>query len=132
MPQPLHASLKTLALLAATTMSLAAHAQANTGWTGTWKGAQGALMSAVESGGSIDVWGKDEASIYRLSCVVDRKDASQASCVGEGMNHVRGTRFTYRSKLKLSGGTLAEQWEAQEFLGTAEGRETFTRVATVK
>lgn len=104
-------------------------------WTGTWKGARGtdgATMVVVENNGSLDVWGKDEASIYRLTCLVDAKDALQAQCVGDGVNHGRGTRFTYRSKLQLSVSGIVEDWEAQEQAGRADGRESFVRVPTRK
>lgn len=120
--------------LACGLLAFMAQAQAQTapGWTGTWKGVKGALLSVMESGGSMDVWGTDEASVFRLSCVVNQKDPAQANCVGEGANHRRGTRFTYRNKLRLSASGITEEWEAQEYLGGAEGRETFTRVATAK
>jgi hypothetical protein len=125
-------ALRTLATGLLCALTATAQAQGAPSWTGTWKGAGGAVMSLMESGGTLDAWGKDEASFYRLACVVDQKDASQATCVGEGVNHQRGTRFTYRSKLRLGVSGVAEQWEAQEYLGTAEGRETFTRVPTRK
>jgi hypothetical protein len=64
--------------------------------------------------------------------VVDRKDALQAQCVGEGVNHARGTRFTYRSKLRLSTSGIVEDWDAQEYEGGAVGSESFTRVPTKK
>jgi hypothetical protein len=113
-------------------LTTAALAQGAPSWTGSWKGANGALMSLMEGGGTLDAWGKDEASFYRLTCTVDQKDTSQATCFGEGVNHMRGTRFTYRSKLRLGVSGITEQWEAQEFAGTAEGRESFTRVPTRK
>ena len=125
-------ALRTLVTCCLCTLTAAAHAQSAPAWTGSWKGANGAVMSLMEGAGTLDAWGKDEASFYRLTCVVDQKDASQAACVGEGVNHLRGTRFTYRSKLRLGVSGITEQWEAQEFAGSAEGRESFTRVPTRK
>ena len=113
-------------------MSLAAQAQSAPGWAGTWKASSGALLSVKENGGTLDVWGTDAASVFRLTCVVNQKDLAQATCVGDGVNHVRGTRFNYRNKLRLAANAITEDWEAQEFLGGADGRETFQRVATVK
>ena len=114
------------------TLSLAAQAQSAGTWSGTWKAGSGALLSVTENGGTLDVWGTDAASVFRLTCVVNQKDLAQASCVGDGVNHVRGTRFNYRNKLRVAAGAITEDWEAQEFLGGADGRETFQRVATVK
>ena len=113
-------------------LSLGAQAQSASAWTGTWKAGSGALLSVTENAGTLDVWGTDAASVFRLICVVNQKDATQASCVGDGVNHVRGTRFNYRNKLRMAAGAITEDWEAQEFLGSADGRETFKRVATVK
>ncbi len=108
-----------------------AQAQGKPSWTGTWKGAngpQGATLSIMENGGTLDAWGKDEAYIYRLVCVVDPKNTLQASCVGDGANHARGTRFTYRSTLTLSASGVVEKWQAQEHAGGADGQESFVRV----
>ncbi len=125
-------ALRTFVACSLCALTAVAWAQGTPSWTGSWKGATGAIMSLMEGGGTLDAWGKDEASFYRLTCMVDQKDATQASCVGEGVNHLRGTRFTYRSKLRLGVSGITEQWEAQEFTGSAEGRESFTRVPTRK
>lgn len=85
-------------------------------WAGTWEASAGEIISVTEKDGFLDILGKDSASIYTCTGIIE---GNSVLCYGSGMNHEINQRFIYRSQLKLSADGLEETWEA----GFATGKE---------
>lgn len=104
-------------------------------FTGTWHDADNGMIAVHPSRTALDVWGTDRASIYRTVCIVDAKENTEATCTGDGYNHLERLRFNYRSRFKLDAsanggaGQITEEWEAQLATGTVRGRSVFKRQA---
>ena len=93
------------------------HAQSSSGYAGTWYSASaGTTISVSEKDGFVDVLGKDDASIYSCSGIIERSvEGTFVECYGSGMNHVINQRFFYKSRLKMieKGQVMEETWEAR-------------------
>jgi hypothetical protein len=82
-------------------------------WNGTWRGSDDAIMSISEKDRFLEIAGKDNASIYNCSGILEGSSDPVVRCYGSGVNHKINKRFVYRSQLKLvkSGQELQESWE---------------------
>lgn len=97
-----------------------------TGWVGVWKDGNGGVMTIKERNGFLDITGKDKVSIYSCSCLVS--NGTIAECYGNGTNHIKNTRFLYKSTLsKNNAGQLDETWKAMFKSGTLNGKARFKR-----
>ena len=102
-------------------------------WSGTWYGKDGAAISISQKDGFVDVLGKDNASIYSCSGIIEETTSQSVQCQGNGMNQVLNARFVYRSNLTLTadGKSFEENWEAGFVNGKEikwlKGKTTFTR-----
>jgi hypothetical protein len=69
------------------------------------------VISVVEKDGFIDITGKDDATIYSCTGILEK---NKIACFGNGINHQIDRRFMYKSQLELknNGQTIAETWEA--------------------
>lgn len=82
-------------------------------WKGTWqdKSAAQSIISITQQDGFIDVRGKDVASIYSCTGIIEK---NMVECFGSGVNHEAQLRFLYQSQLRISDDqqTIEERWEA--------------------
>ena len=82
-------------------------------WEATWqdKSAAQTTISITEKNGFVDVSGKDAASIYACTGIIEK---NLVECFGSGVNHQTQKRFLYNSQLRISEDrqTIEESWEA--------------------
>jgi len=117
-----------LALQMTTPCSASLSRETSSKWHGSWTDKKGGQFYLDQSGNVADFYGTDAQTIYRGMCVISRQPRNVATCTGDGINHVHGFRFTYRTELHLSGdGNLLEEWEATSGAGTVKGKAVFER-----
>ncbi len=82
-------------------------------WDGIWQpeGEKIGIMSISEKDGFFNMIGKDAASIYSCSGIIE---GNTAQCLGHGVNHDMNLRFLYKSKMVIGedGQQITEEWEA--------------------
>lgn len=97
-------------------------------WEGVWQGSQGSIMTVREQDSVLDISGKDTASIYTTTCLIDSKKKTQATCLGQGINHDSNTRFLYESSLTFNNdGSISETWNARFIGGKLQGEAVFKK-----
>ena len=103
-----------------------ARLEINSVWEGVWENKTD-LMAIEEKDGFIDVRGKDSASIYSCTGIIE---GETVECVGSGVNHIEQKRFIYKSLLTFDkkGTIITEKWEAKFSNGKKfSGEATFSK-----
>lgn len=86
-------------------------------------------MTVRGQDGVLDISGKDTASIYTITCLIDSKKKNQATCLGQGVNYKSNSRFLYQSSLTFSDDdSISETWKANFVGGELKGMSTFKKL----
>jgi len=100
--------------------------EVNSFWQGVWENKTD-LMTIEEKDGFIDIKGKDLASIYSCTGIIE---GETVECVGSGINHIEQRRFLYKTLLIIDKKrvVITEKWEAKFSDGKKiNGETTFNK-----
>ncbi len=103
-----------------------ARLETNSVWEGVWENKTD-LITVEQKDGFIDVKGKDTASIYTCTGIIE---GETVECVGSGVNHIEQKRFIYKTLLTIDkkGAVITEKWEAKFSDGRKfNGEATFNK-----
>lgn len=82
--------------------------------SGVWTSDNGDEMYISQTDGFLEIQGKDMASIYSSSCLVEDETAE---CVGSGINLKENKKFLYKSTFKIKTEkdniSIEESWEGK-------------------